>query len=168
MTARKSISVTASLWSRWFYDTCTTTCGPGTIIRLRHCNTGHDEDCHGNANETVSCNLGHCPVSGAWSAWQPWSGCSRSCGDGTRNRSRSCDNPPPLYGGPTCTGAKNETVVCKLTDCPHWLPFQQAKACSVTCGKGFIQMRRKCSTGNLSDCDGSEFTEIPCVLNECL
>ncbi|XP_053376701.1 SCO-spondin-like [Mercenaria mercenaria] len=111
--------VTASSWSRWFYDTCTTTCGPGTTNRLRHCNTGHDEDCHGNAYETVTCNLGHCPVSGAWSAWQPWSVCSRSCGEGSWHRTRSCDNPPPQYGGPACTGTNNETAVCKLTDCPR-------------------------------------------------
>uniref|UniRef100_A0A8C9NUI4 ADAM metallopeptidase with thrombospondin type 1 motif 14 n=1 Tax=Serinus canaria TaxID=9135 RepID=A0A8C9NUI4_SERCA len=82
------------------------------------------------------CTLpGHCiwktseqPYSqdGSWSSWSKFGSCSRTCGGGVRSRSRSCDNPPPAYGGRPCPGATYEYQVCNAEECPG--PFQDFRA----------------------------------------
>ena len=41
-------------------------------------------------------------VDGGYSSWGTWSMCSRSCGVGSQQPSRTCTNPAPKYGGRTC------------------------------------------------------------------
>uniref|UniRef100_A0A8D2QGX1 ADAM metallopeptidase with thrombospondin type 1 motif 14 n=1 Tax=Zonotrichia albicollis TaxID=44394 RepID=A0A8D2QGX1_ZONAL len=81
------------------------------------------------------CFKGHCiwktseqPYSqdGSWSSWSKFGSCSRTCGGGVRSRSRSCDNPPPAYGGRPCPGATYEYQVCNAEECPG--PFQDFRA----------------------------------------
>ncbi|NXO05400.1 ATS14 metalloproteinase, partial [Rhinopomastus cyanomelas] len=81
------------------------------------------------------CFKGHCiwktseqPYSqdGSWSSWSKFGSCSRTCGGGVRSRSRSCDNPPPAYGGRLCPGAVYEYQVCNSEECPG--PFQDFRA----------------------------------------
>ncbi|XP_073424908.1 A disintegrin and metalloproteinase with thrombospondin motifs 17 isoform X1 [Dendrobates tinctorius] len=57
-------------------------------------------------------------VDGDWSAWSPWSMCSRTCGTGARFRQRKCDNPPPGLGGQSCKGTSVEHMVCENSPCP--------------------------------------------------
>ncbi|XP_078658182.1 tyrosine-protein kinase receptor Tie-1-like [Branchiostoma floridae x Branchiostoma belcheri] len=62
-------------------------------------------------------------VDGGWSEWDAWSPCSVSCGNGTRTRTRTCDNPSPAYGGQECEGAASETQACPdLPACPAGPP----------------------------------------------
>ncbi|XP_046383837.1 uncharacterized protein LOC124154265 [Ischnura elegans] len=49
---------------------------------------------------------------GGWGSWSAWSQCSTTCGSGSRNRYRTCDNPPPRYGAPFCEGPALETEIC--------------------------------------------------------
>ena len=56
-------------------------------------------------------------VDGNWGHWSYWSGCSVTCLQGQRTRSRQCDNPTPLHGGKTCEGASTETGVCVMKKC---------------------------------------------------
>ncbi|XP_071453385.1 uncharacterized protein gogo [Hetaerina americana] len=49
---------------------------------------------------------------GGWGSWSAWSQCSTTCGSGSRNRYRTCDNPPPRYGAPFCEGTALETERC--------------------------------------------------------
>ncbi|NXQ90343.1 ATS14 metalloproteinase, partial [Nyctibius grandis] len=81
------------------------------------------------------CFKGHCiwktseqPYSqdGSWSSWSKFGSCSRTCGGGVRSRSRSCDNPPPAYGGHHCPGATYEHQVCNAEECPG--PYQDFRA----------------------------------------
>lgn len=57
---------------------------------------------------------------GGYSNWGDFKDCSKSCGAGLQYRTRTCDNPKPLYGGKNCTrlGPANETRACNTFYCP--------------------------------------------------
>uniref|UniRef100_A0A8C1GGH8 Thrombospondin type-1 domain-containing protein 1 n=1 Tax=Cyprinus carpio TaxID=7962 RepID=A0A8C1GGH8_CYPCA len=55
-----------------------------------------------------------------WGPWQPWSGCSVTCGEGVRERVREC--LLPSSGGMQCTGMVREQSHCSLEYCTEELP----------------------------------------------
>ena len=57
-------------------------------------------------------------VNGGWSDWSRWSSCTKSCGAGSQERSRTCTRPPPSYGGKTCLGSTWEKQMCNRQPCP--------------------------------------------------
>ena len=57
-------------------------------------------------------------VNGGWGEWEPYGACTKTCGDGTRIRSRRCDNPPPSGGGLDCPGDSTQTSSCNEGPCP--------------------------------------------------
>lgn len=57
-------------------------------------------------------------VDGGWSDWDEWSECSVTCGNGTQQRSRSCNNPAPLHDGKDCTGDAMDVKQCSTGHCP--------------------------------------------------
>ena len=67
--------------------------------------------CRGNPPECLHCNLAlDCNKQGEWESWGPWGHCSKTCGRGTKTRTRYCTNP--LYGGKNCVGEKMDRVFC--------------------------------------------------------
>nr|XP_023500163.1 A disintegrin and metalloproteinase with thrombospondin motifs 14 isoform X5 [Equus caballus] len=81
------------------------------------------------------CFKGHCiwksleqtyGQDGGWSSWTTFGSCSRSCGGGVRSRSRSCDNPPPAYGGRLCSGPTFQYQICNSEECPG--PYEDFRA----------------------------------------
>ena len=60
-------------------------------------------------------------VDGQWSHWTYFP-CSVSCGQGQRNCTRTCTNPPPSGGGKDCSGTAFETLHCYNPPCPGKLP----------------------------------------------
>ena len=67
---------------------------------------------------TIVC---HCipsfSVNGGFSNWSAYGACSKSCGVGTKTRTRKCNNPAPAFGGANCVGATTQSVACKLREC---------------------------------------------------
>lgn len=59
-----------------------------------------------------------------WSLWQPWSSCSTTCGDGHRERYRTCLSSPSVK--PSCSGAAKETSLCSLEDCSTVKPSSKS------------------------------------------
>ena len=57
-------------------------------------------------------------VDGQWGNWRVYETCSKSCGSGTKVRTRLCDNPSPLNGGVSCTGPGRDETTCKANPCP--------------------------------------------------
>lgn len=76
-----------------------------------------DEGYTGEQCETVI------PRHGGWSQWSEWSECSFSCGGGSRERRRLCNNPTPARGGDDCTASADgfgdvSTSICNTAACP--------------------------------------------------
>ncbi|XP_033738097.1 SCO-spondin-like isoform X2 [Pecten maximus] len=157
-------------WNEW--STCTTTCGYGMRFRNRTCN----EPLHGGAgcpgvpSQSEVCNAFSCPVDGSWKQWSTWSDCSVTCGAGTSNRSRECDDP--LHGGAKCPGPGNDTRVCNDFPCPidgifnTWADWSE---CSVTCANGTRDRHRTCF-GPFHDganCTGTYYEKEICVTLNC-
>ena len=60
-------------------------------------------------------------VPGNYTSWSEWGECSVTCGGGVQRRSRTCTNPPPSNGGPSCIeqnlGPAEEEQECNTQDC---------------------------------------------------
>ena len=57
-------------------------------------------------------------VNGQWGAWNPWNGCSKTCGGGRQLYLRRCDNPPPGPTGKFCDGDFFMERRCNNQPCP--------------------------------------------------
>ena len=63
--------------------------------------------------------MSHCPViDGGLSNWSSWSGCSESCGEGIKSRTRTCTEPEPSSSGLDCVGELVNTIPCINEACP--------------------------------------------------
>lgn len=106
-------------WSQW--GACSAKCGGGTQERSRTCTnpppSSGGAPCQGDAMERQPCNIQKCPVNGQFTAWTQWGLCSKSCGDGTKERTRTCTNPAPLYGGLDCQGDTTQSQPCNIKRC---------------------------------------------------
>jgi hypothetical protein len=57
------------------------------------------------------------PDAGIWSPWQQWSGCSATCGGGSRQRTRTCQPVWPQMTLPYCDGLDLDSQPCNLGVC---------------------------------------------------
>ena len=57
------------------------------------------------------------PTDGHWGRWSSWSTCSTTCGDGTKIRTRQCDDPPPANSGKPCSGDERQQEACTARRC---------------------------------------------------
>jgi len=122
-------------WGSW--TGCSRTCGTGTKTRSRTCtNPAPSNDglqCHGYKDGSKPCYTKPCPnsdsdsdsdsdqisaVNGNWASWGSWSGCSKTCGAGTKTRNRTCTNPAPAHGGQQCDESMSESKTCNTKPCP--------------------------------------------------
>ncbi|XP_076472671.1 coadhesin-like [Babylonia areolata] len=112
-------------WGAWgAWGTCTKTCGTGARVRSRACDTPSPSnggaECAGCGSETDTCNTQDCPVpvNGNWGSWGAWGACTKTCGNGTQTRTRTCDSPSASNGGADCQGPESEEAACNTEDCP--------------------------------------------------
>ena len=82
-----------------------------TELQINISQTEPDEQLQHKAIFTKGCFLWIFPLS-EWQPWRTWSRCSKTCGSGTRRRTRSCTN------GPGCSGLNEDTETCIVTQCP--------------------------------------------------
>ncbi|CAH1776655.1 unnamed protein product, partial [Owenia fusiformis] len=105
-------------------------------------------------------------VNGGWTFWSEWSDCNKECGNGTRERFRTCTYPEPANGGIDCVGDKSEHQNCK-NDCPVCRSLKQPSngfircnpnipapnkgiECTVGCNRGFgfsVEIKRNIFCG---------------------
>ncbi|XP_028403035.1 uncharacterized protein LOC114525803 isoform X3 [Dendronephthya gigantea] len=135
-------------WSQW--TLCTQTCGKGAHIRTRKCKSGSDPSlCTAESSQSKPCDKGLCPVHGNWAAWSKWGSCSASCGSGVKERSRTCTNPVPSYGGLDCFENSHDYSDCVMpVDCPgddEFSKWSNWGSCSVSCGEGRQNRTRFCT-----------------------
>ncbi|XP_061194694.1 SCO-spondin-like [Saccostrea echinata] len=132
--------------------------------RTRDCVT---TECSGNGIEKEPCTGSICTsgvkpaVDGGFTDWSTWSSCSKTCGTGTAERSRTCTQPVPENGGKNCTGVYSESKACSTQPCAvdgTWGVWGPWAPCSKTCGGGKQHRERKCDdpapAHGGSDCTG--------------
>ncbi|XP_033761247.1 hemicentin-1-like [Pecten maximus] len=137
-------------WSGW--RPCSVTCGVGSQERTRRCDSPspayRGQPCPGETLDRRPCTAPTCEVDGNWGLWALWSGCSQSCGGGTRTRQRSCDSPAPQFGGMFCWGRDRQVDYCNPEKCPrhgNWEQWESWGACSASCGTGLMKRFRTCT-----------------------
>ncbi|XP_012940871.1 SCO-spondin [Aplysia californica] len=103
----------------------------------------------------VQRNCKGCGVDGNWSPWGPWNTCDRTCGPGTRIRTRECNNPAPSLTGKTCVGESMDRKDCFNPDCcvnGNWGMWTSWGQCPVTCGRSQVSRSRQCSNPPPNHC----------------
>ncbi|XP_061172012.1 semaphorin-5A-like [Saccostrea echinata] len=88
-----------------------------------------------------------CQVNGNWGQWSSYGACSVTCGMGTHQRTRSCNNPAPSGGGSTCPGDALEAKTCFDVTCYPSILGSLERNCTWT----FFG----CKTGSMSCIDFS-------------
>ncbi|XP_071128331.1 uncharacterized protein [Mytilus edulis] len=104
-------------WSEW--DDCSQKCLKQTF-RRRKCH--NPTPCNGGIHCTVNIGVDELtkqckPIAGQWGEWGAWSECitpnSGKYGNGIYLRSRKCDNPVNICGGPYCNGQNQTEGNCR-------------------------------------------------------
>mmetsp|Transcript_126555 Transcript_126555/g.300570 ORF Transcript_126555/g.300570 Transcript_126555/m.300570 type:complete len:1475 (-) Transcript_126555:127-4551(-) len=129
-------------WNDWQdWRGCSTSCGPGTGVRMRDVKTPMlhgGKDCEGGYSQDRECNLRFCPIHCEWSEWADWTSCSTSCGNGTESKARRVTVQAD-YGGVPCTGESALSRSCFAKSCPihcQWTDWIDWGECTSSCGSG--------------------------------
>jgi len=147
-----------SPWTEWGGPgECTPVNGNGQETRRREMAENSKDGglpCNGSMIETRGCHgkrsepTRHPAVDGKWSAWGVWSGCSCTCGNGTRMRERAIA-VMPRYGGKILDpGPVHEVGACKEASCDpdcvdgRWGDWGIWSLCSATCEGGVTHRLR--------------------------
>ncbi|XP_063687572.1 uncharacterized protein LOC134820861 isoform X3 [Bolinopsis microptera] len=105
------------------------------------------------------------PIHGEYSAWEDWSNCSVSCGDGEQTRTRTCNNPVPSTNGLQCNGPDKEKRACAVEDCEDVVQYGEWSECSETCGGGIRSRIVDCAAADCPRVGSEECNTNPCPVN---
>lgn len=138
-------------WSGW--GSCSKTCGSGVQQSFRAIGQfpqSEGKACEGVPWQEQACNTQVCPpvaLHCAWSEWQQWGDCSRTCGGGVRNAMREIFRHPQ-NGGEECLGSYTRSHPCAMKACPdpridcEWGDWAVWTGCSKSCDGGMAQTAR--------------------------
>jgi uncharacterized protein YegL/predicted nucleic acid-binding Zn-ribbon protein len=130
----------------WVRGPCNETCGEHGIQEMTRevvTSVGPNPKCPA-LKFMRACNRKSCPVDGVMGHWEPWSGCSRACGGGTRSRHRSVISQAKHGGLPVAETMQEQ--LCNTQACDQdclladWTPFGN---CSKVCNRGHASRTRK-------------------------
>lgn len=147
-------------WTPWkAQSSCSVTCGDGFQSKFRNCINGEPDvtpECQGKSVIVAECNDRPCPH---WSEWKDAVPCSRSCGAGIKQLSRTCVDGV-VGEDEQCNGETETFSDCNTQPCPLWSEWSNWRECSTTCNSGTSYRDRKCINGKSGDdsCPG-EVTE---------
>lgn len=159
--------------SEWVAEPCSAPCNAGTQVLRREIISMPQGGLCPPLNRTQSCNEIPCPVDCQMGTFGDWSACSRPCGGGTRQHTRSVLQHA-MHGGAACGDVLEQEVCnpqpCK-TDCllAEWSEWS---SCSRSCGKGWKhRVRREIKPADGGDCaaefDPSRYESEPCDAPAC-
>jgi len=165
-------------WGHWSpYGACSVDCGGGLRNRTRCCDNpwpmNGGKDCLPTGNimhiEYDICNIDSCGIHCQWNPWQ-WGPCSKTCGTGTKNATRT--KLVEESNGGTCTGSDTKTDTCATNGCPVDCAWNDwvATSCNASCGGGWIVKTRTEANPELNGgmpCNGSSTVTISCNEGEC-
>ncbi|XP_071138997.1 A disintegrin and metalloproteinase with thrombospondin motifs adt-1-like isoform X3 [Mytilus edulis] len=163
-------------WSTW--SSCNPTCGSGTRIRTRRCDSPYPafggSSCTGDSRKSQTCTGTFCPVNGNWGSWLGWTICSSSCDSGYQTRSRLCNSPIPSSNGAYCNGKSFEVFNCSTAMCTvngNWGSWSDWTICSSSCDAGHQTRSRICNnpvpSSNGAYCNGKSFEVLNCSIAKC-
>jgi len=130
----------------WVKGPCSETCGTKgeqSLTRDVISSPGPTPKCP-NLKFSRACNRRPCPVDGQMGEFEPWSGCSRACGGGTRSRHRPVLREAKHGGLPTAETMQEQ--LCNTQACDQdclladWTPWTN---CSKVCNRGHKSRTRK-------------------------
>merc|ERR1712038_1888767 len=163
-------------WSGWSKSgECTKSCGGGTqyfqrTISVQSKNGG--KSCTGNPIKQEKCNDFDCPVDCRWNNWSDWTSCSKTCGQGSKNRRREVQTRA-RNGGSLCQGLSMQTQSCNVRDCPvncQWSSWSETGPCSKSCGGGVQYFERVINVESQNggqSCTGSRTKREFCNTRNC-
>jgi len=108
-----------------------------------------------------------------WYTWSAWSFCSKSCGGGSRHRTRAVAIST-ANGGKPCTGPADDFGVCNEFACPldcEWGSWSSWSDCTASCGGGTQQRQKPIKVQNNSQgkpCNPSDGLQFQaCSIHAC-
>merc|ERR1712241_673615 len=138
-------------------------CSCGTVMGPFTNNRGGP---HGHFYSCRDCTCNNANTDCTWNAWSSWGSCSKTCGGGTKTRTRS--HGP--YHGQECSGSPTSSTSCNTNSCQrpcapgqghYWENDGNEECCN---GRGDHDCREgegDCDSD--SDCEGS----LICGYNNC-
>jgi hypothetical protein len=132
------VSCELSTWSQW--SECSVGCGDGTHTKTRTIirDVSNGGSACGILTHTAACDAGPCPVNCVVSAWTAFGPCSKTCGSGTRVRTRSITQKN-LHNGATVCPSLSELQVCSSEPCAldcQVTTYGAWSTCTASCGSG--------------------------------
>ena len=158
-------------WTQWTeWTQCTKSCEGGRRVRTRDCKVPDSLPkqllaffCPGDGKNIEDCNTDPCPVP---SEWSEWGACSKSCGGGTRRKSRECVDSRDANGNPCNADLENEEP-CNEQPCPTWTSWTEWTECTKSCGGGRRKKLRECVTLERGLCIGDAEMNEDCNVESC-
>lgn len=161
-----------SNWTPW--SLCSKPCGSGSQYRIRNVlkNAANGGQVCPALIENQDCNKQACGTDCVVSNWSAWTTCTRTCGGGSRSRTRSVVSQPQ-NGGVACPELQ-QFEVCNQQECVGPQPcllsdWSDFGTCNKVCGGGTMTRTRYVLQPAMNGAPACEPTsqDVPCNTQAC-